>query len=503
MAKAISLAQLELHALKGANYTDKKVNALRKDVAEAIEEMSSAAVPDYWVSELDAKADAIQAAMEKAGRNKSAFLWYTDAHWVNGNSKVSPGLLKYLYMNTPMNKVNFGGDIIGDGLLATRKDMKYLYEWREAIKDLPNHHSVMGNHDILESGSVAYENDNYRYAFMIAPEESPDMVMGNGNYYYIDNPSEKTRYLYLAFPNNVHMDRVTQGEFIVEALKTTPVNWHIVAIAHQWWAYGSNLSPDTGALGAWEADVLSVFDAYNARAVRGDSNYFYGQDFTDAKGKVEFCIGGHLHTDYDFYSEGGIPVICTTADANQNRLSDTALDCGTPGTTTEAAVFGIIADYSDVAVTKITVVGVGRGTSRIVTSKAPAVNLFDKNDADVLLTGRFNSSKSAVAYAEGQLVTGYIEAKVGDTFTVVSDKSAKANGYTGEAVIYDTNKAIITMGSQKSVPNSSDYWVWSDDAMTSTLTMLPTFWDTDMSGTAWIRFCVAYNDIGSIVITKS
>ena len=68
-------------------------------------------MPDYWLPELAQKADAIQAAMEKAGRNKSAFLWYTDAHWVNGNSKMSPTLLNYLYMHTPMNKVNFGGDI--------------------------------------------------------------------------------------------------------------------------------------------------------------------------------------------------------------------------------------------------------------------------------------------------------------------------------------------------------------------------------------------------------
>ena len=37
MSKAITLEQLELHALKGANYTDKKVNELREDVAGAIE----------------------------------------------------------------------------------------------------------------------------------------------------------------------------------------------------------------------------------------------------------------------------------------------------------------------------------------------------------------------------------------------------------------------------------------------------------------------------------
>lgn len=343
------------------------------DIREQISQLSSEivdlsgdSIPDYWVDELDAKADAIQAAMEKAGRNKSAFLWYTDAHWVNGNSKVSPKLLNYLYMHTPMNKVNFGGDIIGDTLLATREEMKYLYEWRKAIKDLPNHHSVLGNHDMFNLDAVDYEDDNYRYAFLLAPEESYDMVMGDGNYYYIDNPCEKTRYLYICFPNTVTADLLAQTTFIADALKSTPEGWHIVAIAHRWWQYSSSSTPTSGALGGFEADVLSVFDAYNARATRSGSNYFYAQDFTEAKGKVEFCIGGHIHVDYDFESDGGIPVIITTADTNQNRVPDSTVDSGTVGTTTEAAVFGVIADYNDSENTKITVVGVGRGTSRVV-----------------------------------------------------------------------------------------------------------------------------------------
>lgn len=323
-------------------------------------------IPDYWQSELETKADAIQQAMEKAGRNKSAFLWYTDAHWVNGNSKMSPKLLNYLYMNTPMNKVNFGGDIIGDTLLATRNEMKYLYEWRKAIKDLPNHHSIFGNHDMFNLDSVDYEDDNYRYSFLLAPEETSDMVFGDGNYYYIDNPAEKTRYLYIAYMSTDQNAMLAQGTFIVDAIKSVPEGWHIVAIAHRWWQYSSSSTPTTGSIPNYEKDILSVFDAYNARATRSGSNYFATQDFTQAKGKVEFCIGGHIHVDYDIKSEGGIPIIITTADANQNRVPNSTVDSGTVGTITEAAVFGIIADYNDVNNTKITVVGVGRGTSRVV-----------------------------------------------------------------------------------------------------------------------------------------
>lgn len=535
----------------------------------------SEAIPEYWKDELATKASAIQTAMEAAGRNKSAFLWYTDAHWPNGNSKVSPALLDWLYEHTPMNKVNFGGDIIGDSLLASRDDMEYLYEWRKAIKGLPNHHSVLGNHDMFASDTVDYENDNYRYTFLLAPEETPDMVMGDGLYYYIDNPAEKTRYLYFAYIATDHTAMVAQGQFMVDAIKGVPEGWHIVAINHRWWQYSKSSTPTTGALAPFEAEMLSVFDAYNARGTTSGSNYFQAQNFTNAKGKVEFCIGGHIHVDYDIESTGGIPIIITTADANQNRVPDSTVDSGTVGTTTEAAVFGIIADYNDTENTKITVVGVGRGTSRVVrkssvkptsisditysgdttvgatidksklsfkvnysngttdtvtgaTSVSPAtigivgnntvtvtytegtvtvsgtvtiigtaaavVNLFDATDGDVLDTGRFNSSHNAVAYTAGQLVTGYIEAKVGDTFTLTTDKSLKTNGYTGTVQYHDADKTFI--GGYNNANVSENSWKWNSDYLSGSITV-------DMENTAFVRFCVAYTDMDNIVITKA
>ena len=394
----------------------------------------SSDVPDYWVSELETKASAIQAAMEKAGRKKSAFLWYTDAHWANGSSKVSPILLKYLHENTPMNKVNFGGDIIGDTLLATRDDMEYLYEWRRMIKDLPNHHSVFGNHDNFNLDTVDYEDENYRYTFLLAPEETNDMVMGNGNYYYMDNHAEKTRYLYLDYIAADQTAMMAQGQFFVDAIKGVPEGWHIVAIGHRWWQYSKSSTPLTGSIPAFEKDMLAVFDAYNARTTKSGSNYFYAQDFTDAKGKVEFCIGGHIHVDYDFKSDGGIPIIITTADTNQNRVPDSEVDCGITGTTTEAAVFGIIADYNDSENTKITVVGVGRGTSRTINSNVVPTSLYD------------------VSYT-GDLTEGSVVDKSKLTFTVeYSDGSTKiitgASSVQPETFIIDegsTNTAIVTV----------------------------------------------------------
>lgn len=351
-------------AYQWANYSqvisehEKRLEELEKGASYVPAESNG--IPEYWLEHLAEKTNDIQIAVETAGRNKSAFLWYTDAHWTS-SSKMSPLLLKYLAENTPINKVNFGGDIVGDPVPHTHENIKYVYEWRKMIAELPSHHSVYGNHDLnhrtTDVGKMAY-------AYILAPEESSEMVIGGDSYYYIDNPSEKTRYLYLTYLTNNATEKIAQGQFIVDAIMGVSEGWHIVVIAHRWWQYTSASAPTVGSIPAYESEILSIFDAYNARTTRASSASFSEQDFATAKGKVEFCIGGHIHVDYDFTSTGGIPVIITTADTNQNRVPDTEIDSGTTGTITESAVFGIIADYDN---GKITVVGVGRGTSREIT----------------------------------------------------------------------------------------------------------------------------------------
>jgi hypothetical protein len=99
---------------------------------------------------------------------------------------------------------------------------------------------------------------------------------------------------------------------------------------------------------------LSIFDAYNARA----------GEFAESTGRVEFCIGGHTHQDYDGRSDGGIPIILVETASEQVRNGKTDPQyIYNQNTATESAVSGIIADYTN---RRITVARVGRGVSRIV-----------------------------------------------------------------------------------------------------------------------------------------
>ena len=313
--------------------------------AKTIDVSIGESIPSYWLTHLQTKADKIREVMEAAGRNKSAFLFYTDAHWDYG-AKKAPMLLKYLYNNTPINKTVFGGDIVNSE--GTDRDvMKYLWEWRKQVRELPNHHSVVGNHDDGAATNNLFSTD-YIYSFLLAAEETPNIVQGGDGdmYYYIDEPCEKTRYLYL---DTAYIGiNISQTTFIKEALKTAPDNWHIVAISHIWYEpdYDQyNVRPiPIKSYGIGVEGIVNLFDNYNAR---------HGE-FSSCTAKVEFCIGGHCHRDYTGRTTGGIPIILCETDSHHNRsgLTDTV------GTTTESSVNAIIANYST---EKINVIRIGRG----------------------------------------------------------------------------------------------------------------------------------------------
>lgn len=449
-------------------------------------------IPAYWQSALDAGVKKINSTMLEAGYNKSAFLFYTDAHW-NYNSKKSPDLLKYLYLHTGMNKTFFGGDIVLNES-ADEDAMSYLWQWREQLKGLPNHHSVVGNHDDGNTTNNLF-SEQYVYGYLLAAEETPDVIRGEGGlYYYMDSPTEKTRYLFLDTAFQTALYDAQQLEFFADALKSTPDNWHIVAVAHTW--YDTNYEenpPVVGGLSYASQKVLGMFDAYNARKsgtmyVQASSTdtttTSFAYDFTSCGGKVEFCIGGHTHWDYDGASDGGIPVILCETDSTLVR---SGLDA-TLGTANEACVSGIIADYD---AGKITVVRVGRGVSRVINGENEE-NGTEEPETPVSYTNqlaistdwdgnvyngigykedtRSNSSGVDTA-ATGWDVSGFIPVTKGDVIrfrnVTFMDINGETTGTNRCAVHYfDANKAFVSISPAFAVgtaPNASWNVVYAEN----------------------------------------
>lgn len=417
-------------------------------------------IPSYWQTELDDGVDAINAAVEAAGRNKSAFLWYTDAHWGWG-SGMSPKLLKYLHENTAMNRVNFGGDFCNDyedpDTGKTEEEwVEVMRGYKRAVRNLPNHHSVIGNHDYNGvNGGIPYVADNL-YGLSMAYEETPDIVRGSDYYYYIDEPSEKTRYLYL---NTSFCTSLTgsgeagQGQFVTDALASTPKGWHIVPISHIWFLYADTSTPTVGDVPNYCKALLNLFDAYNNR---GSGSITIGSEsisynFADKGGWVEFCIGGHTHVDYDFTSDGGIPVILTATDSYHLRGS--SLDPRyLGGTTDESSVSGIIADYGK---HKIHVVRIGRGAGRVI-----EVTNYETGYTNVLKTAGYTENvrlSASSGYTEktntGTDLSGYIKVSVGDTIYLKNVTMPDvSSGYS--CLVYGYNLDKVGQAST-SIPSSN------------------------------------------------
>lgn len=395
--------------VKGVDYfTEAEKSEIIEEVTASIDVSSDSAnaIPDYWQSALDEGVEAINTALMTAGYNKSAFLFYSDVHW-NYGSQMSPKLLKYLYQHTGMTKTNFGGDIVNDE--ATDYDgMEYLWDWRNQLKDLPNHHSVVGNHDDGNSTNNLF-SEQYVYGYLLAAEETPEVVRGaEGMYYYIDHSPEKTRYLYLDTAYKGATDK--QQAFVKEALLSTPEGWHIVAVSHIWHdTIYSGANREVGDLNANASVFLAMFDNYNSRI----------GDYADCGGWVEFCVGGHTHLDHDSTSGTGIPIILVATDS-QHTGGATSF---TYETDTEASVNGIIADYDN---HKIYVVRIGRGESRTIDVTNYVVTYTNVLPTSIDTDGsvyngvgykanvRWSTSSNAESTYEGAYLSGYISAPAGD-----------------------------------------------------------------------------------------
>lgn len=331
--------------ISGKLDADKLPNAIN---AALTHDRESGGLPDYWLTHLAAKIPLISTAIEAAGRNKSAFYFYTDGHRINSAGKT-PAILRYLYRHTSIQKTNNGGDIFEP--FGTGSDnLALMREYMADTRTIRDHHSVIGNHD---EDNEALSSDAQMYGFYFAWEESNDVVWGGYHYYYIDNKSEKTRYIYLDTGKFAVSD--AEMQFVIDTLTATPEGWHVVVISHIWHDHNISAIPD------YVQNLLSVFDSYNARSTGSitHNGTAFAYDFSASLGNVEFCIGGHLHWDAVLQSPKGIPIIITDSDSYYSRGGET-----TAGTTTECCIDSVIADYD---ARKVKLIRLGHGSDRTVT----------------------------------------------------------------------------------------------------------------------------------------
>ena len=320
-------------------------------------------VPDYWMDQLVGKELLTESAIREADGDCSAFVFFTDSHW-GKNMKKSPALIRHIIDYTPVDDVLFGGDVITSHSSNLTEPMALGKDFQSSFAFLGTaFHCLYGNHDNnsdAQSGKPEYHlSEEQVYSWL--QSQMTDVVYGDFYNYYYDNPVTKTRIICLdtgRFYYSKFRDKVTDTmSFAIKALTTLPDGWHAIMASHIW-CLSKKQSDGTYKqyIDTFFSSVLNVFDDYNAR-LSGVFTYkkdAVSYDFSSAGGKIEFCIGGHTHTDYTTASEKGIPVIIVTADC---------LEGAQPGTDKEQSVTMVVTDYKN---RKLSMFVVGRGNDRVI-----------------------------------------------------------------------------------------------------------------------------------------
>lgn len=263
---------------------------------------------DYYMMEgyLVNKVSRINELARSVGADGDAFIFISDTHWEK-NAKKSPALLKYLHEHTHIDRLFGGGDYMDNALTPNPP----LFECVDALRDTwtGKRYLTLGNHDYMGSEAYALKDKDLYYAVNSYGTER----VGNlkRNYYYVDNPQTKLRYIVL----NRYIDRI-------------PVNNEINGLNEEQRTWLQNVALDVED--GWGVLVF-IHDLY--RFIYGDDGYTatISLNYTDSRATVEildafvdgggtvvgiFC--GENHVDMVHRTPGGIPVITTTCDKNKS-----------------------------------------------------------------------------------------------------------------------------------------------------------------------------------------
>lgn len=257
-------------------------------------------IPAYYFDNnyLQNKVISINNAIERCAAHGDAFIFITDEHW-ELNRQKSLLLIEYIAKKTSISKLFSGGDTADSSNWA-----KKLFAEQLRNKFNGKIYHILGNHDYL---NVATESqlscwfDQYNMDMCGADK--------GRHYYYIDNNSQKIRYIILSsfkesekaagegsgtsFRNGYEQEQLT---WLQDVALSVDVGWSIIVMSHYF--YGISAT-DLLSITSTNQAVIDIIDSYNGN------------------GEVIALIQGHTHRDRITHTPvKNIPVIITTCDKN-------------------------------------------------------------------------------------------------------------------------------------------------------------------------------------------
>lgn len=301
----------------------------------------------YFGSHVSSKVNVLNNLLVNSSKNTLRFGFITDVHW-NGNTKQSPSLMNYLYVNAGLRDFFLGGDTINVG---NKSDMiYYIHEQMRMFTSMYNDrfYPMIGNHEFNTEGTHDAEiTENELYNLMFKHIENK--LKSTNFYYYIDNAAQKTRYFILNTGKNSIIDS-TQIDWFFNELKSVPNGYSVIVFGH-WFYNGSNGSFTPTSY------CTSIVEALGA--LKNKTTFNYGNasyDYSGTNNDVICIICGHTHEDAIINNTQGFPSIMTTCDklqaeSDRDTYTSQAFD-----------VFTIDKDTRTINITRI-----GKGSDRTAT----------------------------------------------------------------------------------------------------------------------------------------
>lgn len=321
-------------------------------------------VPDYFIDSLiskEVKADNL--IKDLPADDFTRFVFFTDAHWYGGNQKHSPAIIKHIVDYTSIKRVLFGGDVITYNTVSSKGALDEGKQFHDAFSFLGgSFYCLFGNHDDNTLGQVDKPERHLSEEQVYSYLQSQMTNVSYWDYYnfYYDDPVSKTRFLCFDtgrwYESQLRGSIFKTAQFAIESLSAVPQGWHIVAASHLWTDLVDAKTAETQE-SEYVRPIIEILENYN---LRKKSSFSFGKtsinyDFSTANSIIEYCLGGHTHTDAIIHSKMGLPIITVTCDGQVQVPGNISFQTGTIN---EQCVTIVVNDYQG---RKVHVCHIGRG----------------------------------------------------------------------------------------------------------------------------------------------
>lgn len=387
------------------------VAKIEEQIEQGISNAASYNIPTHWQEAIKSASERIKAARDPGGVNCVNFLWTTDIHaieekpstlaFTTNKTMDEVGKLFGHIAKTMMDKADIPlfvatGDLMSQNSYTdTAKvysELALIKKWLDPIPYCQQA-LTMGNHDGAWGNTSASEdqyknqlplNEMYNLIYRKQDMDFRRVSGDNGTYYYIDNISQKMRFIVLNTNNTPDYEALSDGkakynrfsgcccqaqlDWLTNIALNMPDGYTACILGHE--PYPSD----------W-VQMVGIVDAYNKK-VSFKNTYTHSEDtwrnstidvnFANAKGEIAAVFAGHVHYDYIRNNENNpmystCPLILMTTSLG-GRTDRTLPDGATQPSRSEdnATEFAMDIVTVDTANRKIYTTRLGAGDDRMV-----------------------------------------------------------------------------------------------------------------------------------------